>query len=127
MPGNNLTKYIKHTHMKKSILLAALIITVFIFSNCHSAKKAMAAPKITYTNNLQTLVMDNCSPCHIPAKGGDKEAFDNYASIKGHIDDMITRIELHPGDKGFMPFKKERLSDSTIAIFRQWRKDGMIK
>ena len=41
---------------------------------------------------------------------------------------MIRRIELNPTDKGFMPFRKtEKLSDSTIAVFKQWKADGMLE
>jgi hypothetical protein len=33
---------------------------------------------------------------------------------------------LNPGERGFMPFKKTaKLSDSTIAVFKQWKEDGL--
>jgi mono/diheme cytochrome c family protein len=111
--------------MKKSLLVFVMIITVVVFSNCHSSKKAMAETKVTYENSMQTLVMDNCAPCHIPAKGGNKKAFDSYTAVKDNIDNIIHRIELHPGERGFMPFKRDRLSDSTIAVFKQWKEVGM--
>ena len=38
---------------------------------------------------------------------------------------MINRIELHPGEKGFMPFKGIRLSDSSINLLKQWKADGL--
>jgi hypothetical protein len=38
---------------------------------------------------------------------------------------MIARIELNPGQKGFMPCKRSKLSDSTINVFKQWRDSGM--
>jgi hypothetical protein len=72
--------------------------------------------------------MNNCVPCHIPAKGGRKKAFDSYASVKTDIDEMIKRIELNPTDKGFMPFKKnEKLSDSVVTVFKKWRDDGLLE
>ena len=101
-----------------------MTVTIFIFSNCHSAKKA-AAPKFTYENNIQTLVISNCTPCHIPSKGGNKKALDSYDSTKANISEMIRRINLNPLDKGFMPFKHEKLSESTIAVFMQWKEQGM--
>jgi hypothetical protein len=113
--------------MKKIIILAVVILGVFVFSRCHSAKKASGAVvKSTYENNMQTLVGANCSPCHFPAKGGNKKALDNYDSLKANIDDVIRRIELNPTDRGFMPFKHPKLSDSTIAVFKKWRDDGML-
>lgn len=113
--------------MKKYFVLSAIITTVFVFSNCSSTKKATATkPALTYEANVQAVVLANCSPCHIPAKGGFKKAYDTYASVKADIDQIIRRIELNPGERGFMPFKKtQKLSDSTIAIFKQWKTDGL--
>jgi len=117
--------------MKKYFTLAAITIAVVLLSNCHSAKKAatetVTTPKFTYEANMQSLVSNNCSPCHFPAKGGNKKAFDSYEAVKANIDSMIARIELNPTDKGFMPFKRPKLTDSTIAVFKQWRDEGTPK
>lgn len=116
--------------MKKISLLALIVTGIFVLSNCNSAKKvtASAPAKLTYEGNLMTVIADNCSPCHIPAKGGKKKAYDTYASVKTDIDEIIRRIELNPSDKGFMPFKKTvRLSDSTINVFKQWKQDGLLE
>jgi hypothetical protein len=40
---------------------------------------------------------------------------------------MLTRINLNPGDRGFMPFKHPKLSDNTINVFAQWKKDGLLE
>ena len=88
----------------------------------------METSKLSYTNNIQTLIVGNCSPCHIPEKGGRKKAYDNYANVKTDIDEIVRRMELNPNEKGFMPFKKEtKLSDSTIAAFKQWKADGLME
>lgn len=115
--------------MKKFLILTVLVALTIIISNCGSSKKAMAsAPKSNYETNLKTLIADNCSPCHIPAKGGNKKAYDNFANVKTDIDEMIRRMELNPGERGFMPFRKmTKLSDSTIAVFKQWRADGLLE
>jgi mono/diheme cytochrome c family protein len=115
--------------MRKYFILAVLGSSILLFSNCHSGKKLAAAPpaKVTYESNLQTVIMANCSPCHIPAKGGNKKAYDNYANVKADIDDMLRRIQLEPGSRGFMPFKHDKLSDSTIAVFRQFKEDGLLE
>jgi hypothetical protein len=103
--------------------------TGILLSYCHGSKKAMAsAPKSTYQDNLLPVIMANCSPCHIPAKGGNKTPYDNYASVSKYIDEMIRRIQLNPTDKGFMPFKKTtNLSDSVISVFKQWKADGLVE
>ncbi len=112
--------------MKKLLFLTAIGSMVLLLSNCGTAKKAVA-PKMNYTTNIQPLVMANCSPCHIPAKGGNKHPYDNYANLKTDIDEIIKRIELQPGQKGFMPFKGKRLSDSTINVIKQWKTDGLLE
>ena len=116
--------------MKKYILIALVSVTAFIFANCGSSKKATATviPKLNYETNMQEVIVSNCSPCHIPSKGGFKRSYDNFANVKTDIDEMIRRIELNPGEKGFMPFKKNaKLSDSTIAVFKQWKADGLLE
>jgi hypothetical protein len=116
--------------MKRYYVLLLLTATAVIFSYCSSSKKASkkAPPKMVFENSLQTLIVGNCSPCHIPQKGGQKKAYDNYANVKSDIDEMIRRIELSPTEKGFMPFRKtEKLSDSTIAVFKQWKADGLLE
>jgi hypothetical protein len=117
--------------MKKILTLTAMVASVLVLTNCGHSKKAAktaAVPaKFTYETNLQTVVMNNCSPCHIPAKGGNKKAYDNFANVKSDIDNIIHRIELNPGDRGFMPFKRAKLSDSTIAVFKKWKEDGLLE
>lgn len=116
--------------MKKYLTLGGILLTVFVFSNCHSTKKAAgsstsAAPKFTYEANVRTAIVGNCSPCHIAGKG-NKKPYDNIENAKADIDEIIRRIELNPTDRGFMPFKgKAKLSDSTISVFKQWKSDGL--
>lgn len=85
----------------------------------------MAPAPVTYEANVQKLVVANCSPCHIPASGGNKLALDTYEGVSKNIDDIINRIEKNPTDRGFMPFKHAKLSDSTINVFKQWKADGL--
>ena len=120
--------------MKKYFIVAGTIFGALVLSNCNPSKKLATEPppppppKMTYATNLSTVIMNNCVPCHIPAKGGRKENYDNYANVKKDIDNMIRRIQLNPTDKGFMPFKgTARLSDSVIAVFKQWKDDGMLE
>ena len=116
--------------MKKYLAFGILILTSMILSYCSSSKRATAsAPaKLTFATDMKNVVETNCTPCHIPAKGGNKKAYDNYANLKSDIDEVIRRIELNPGDKGFMPFRKaHKLPDSTIAVFKQWKTDGLME
>lgn len=97
---------------------------------CSSSKKAIATavPKTTYASTLSPVIADKCSPCHIPSKGGNKKAYDNYTNVKADIDEIIRRLELNPADKGFMPFKKpHQLSADTLAIFKKFKEDGALE
>jgi hypothetical protein len=127
-PDLNIFNHKYKVQMKKYFIIGLFVTTAVIFYNCHGAKKStgsVAVRATTYESGIQTLIAANCSPCHFPAKGGNKEPFDSYDKAKANIDNMIRRIELNPADKGFMPFKHPKLSDSTIAVFRKWRDDGL--
>lgn len=113
--------------MKKYLLVMGIASAVVVFSNCSSTKKVAAAPKATFTNEVSTVIMRDCTPCHIPAKGGNKKPYDNYANVKTDIDEILRRINLNPGDRGFMPFKHAKLPDSTIAVFAKWKADGLLE
>ena len=115
--------------MRKCFVLITLVTAALVLANCGSSKKAVAAiPKLTYETSMQAVITSNCSPCHIPAKGGNKRPYDNFINVKTDIDEIIRRIELQPTEKGFMPFRKSvKLSDSTIAIFKQWKADKILK
>ena len=118
--------------MRRYYIFGGLVITTLLFAYCHSAKKATSstttttstAGKMTYTANVQSIVMMHCAPCHIPAQGGNKKALDTYAGVRDNIDDIIHRIEMDSTERGFMPFRHPKLSDSTIAMFKQWKTDG---
>ena len=114
--------------MKKIIFALPVLAVSLIFMNCHSSRKATAsAPAASsFQKDLLPVIQQNCSPCHIPDKGGNKKAYDNFANVHSDIDEMIRRIELHPGERGFMPFRRQRLEDSTIMVFKKWKQDGLI-
>ena len=114
--------------MKKIYVIAVLAVISVGLTYCSSSKKATAVPKTTYATELTAVISEKCAPCHIPAKGGNKKPYDNYANVKSDIDEIIKRIELNPADKGFMPFKKtEKLPAEQVALFKKWKTDGMLE
>ena len=115
--------------MKQTAVLLTLCIIITFFTYCGGSKKAQVTPppaKTTFEANVLPLIHSKCSPCHIPGQG-NKEPYVTAASVRADIDDIIHRIGLQPGDKGFMPMKHPRLSDSTINVFVQWKADGMLE
>jgi hypothetical protein len=114
--------------MKKIYVSSLIVMMAVLLSYCHTAKKAAAAPRmVTYETGIQPIIMNSCTPCHIPSKGGNKEALDNYANAKKDIDGILYRIQLNPDEKGFMPMKHPKLSDSTIAVIKQWKDNGLAE
>jgi len=87
---------------------------------------ASKKPLVNYTTDVQHLVVEKCSPCHIAGKG-NKLSLDNYDALKTNIDEVLVRIEKNPGEHGFMPMKRAKLSDSTITVFKTWKADGFVK
>ena len=112
--------------MRKLAVLLLLFAAVLL-TYCSTSKKApatAAAPsKVTYVAHVQPIIAGNCTPCHIPP--GNKKAYNSYAAVKGDIDEIITRIQKNPGEKGFMPMRHPKLADSTILVFVNWKKDGL--
>ena len=115
--------------MKRILLPTALIAVVAIFSYCNSAKKATAsakAPSFTWATHIEPLMISKCGPCHVAGKG-NKLPLDNMDNVKSHIDDIIRRIQMQPGERGYMPFKNERLSDAEIAMVKTWKEENFSK
>lgn len=108
--------------MKKLLLTGTLALLV-IFQFCSTAKKAQSAPAITYTANVHPIITGSCAPCHI--SGGKQKTLNNYLTAKEAIEDILTRIQKNPDEKGFMPMKHPKLPDSTIQVLIQWKNAGM--
>ncbi len=114
--------------MKKTILLICLAVSVLLLVNCHPSKKAQrnqVASKITFQGNVKMLVQTKCAPCHVN-EGGRLPDYLLYDVAKKDADDIIRRVHLNPGEKGFMPAKNQKLSDSAIHVFEQWKADGLM-
>lgn len=113
--------------MKKLLFLLVLASGSLVLVKCGTSKKAAAANSgPSYGKEVMAVVQANCTPCHVPDKGGRKKAYDNYENVKADIDDIIRRIELEPGQRGFMPFKKEqKIDQASIDVFKKWKEMGM--
>lgn len=113
--------------MKKFCFFLTVLPLALVLQFCSTAKKtAKAHAKITYISTIQPLVETSCTPCHFPPKG-NKKPYNTYASVKDDVDEILTRINKNPTDKGFMPMRHPKLSDSTINLFVQWKNDGLLE
>ncbi len=112
--------------MKKIFIAAALGMVAVVFSYCSGSKKA-ASSKVSFEKDLLAIVNTKCGPCHIPSKGGKKDALDTQEALSKEIDDVIRRIKLEPNQRGFMPVRGEKLPAAEIALFEKWKETGMSK
>lgn len=113
--------------MKKLLLFALFLTTIAIFEFCSGSKKVQkSAAMVSYASNVQPVVAANCSPCHVGSNPRQKN-LGSYDAIKNNIDEIITRINKNPDEKGFMPFKHAKLPDSTIQVFVNWRANGFMQ
>lgn len=109
--------------MRKLAITLTLVATVMLFQFCHNSKKIAATPMVTFENNVLPVVKTSCAPCHVNGPG----ALVNYAVAKEKADDIIRRIQLDPTERGFMPLKHPKLSDTAITAFVDWKKGGLLE
>jgi len=114
--------------MRKISIAVILFATVIIFQFCSSSKKTVSAKPaaISYETTIKPVIEANCAPCHIAGKG-DKISLDNYAEASTVADNIISRIQKNPDERGFMPAMHPKLSDSTINLFVQWKSSGLLE
>jgi uncharacterized membrane protein len=115
--------------MKKiyTLLACALVVTAISCAKKTTAVSDTKKASVTYALNIQPLIESKCAPCHLPAKGGNKTDFSTYEAAKAYVNPMITRVQLAPTEKNFMPFKNEALSTEEIALIKKWKEEGLAK
>jgi uncharacterized membrane protein len=117
--------------MKKNVFILMLfVITAIAACSKKSNPGKTEAPKViptTYTVDITPLVQAKCTPCHLPSKGGNKANFENYEGAKKYGADMLARVSLEPGQRGFMPFKHPKLTAEEIAVIKKWVDQGLLE
>lgn len=113
--------------MKRLAFLLVAVSMIALFQFCGSAKKiktAKAGEITTFETNVLPIIKAKCAPCHIPPVGTKKHLTD-FAVVKEQADSILRRIQMNPGEKGFMPYRKsERLPDSLVQVFVKWKAEG---
>jgi hypothetical protein len=114
----------------KNVFFALTLMSMAVFTACSKKNSASKTPKViptTYTTDMMPLIQAKCTPCHLPSKGGFKANFENYEGVKKYGAEMLARVQLNPGDRGFMPFKHEKLTAEEIVIIKKWIEQGMLE
>lgn len=117
--------------MKQIAVLAGLCGLAIFFTYCGGSKKAQASvaqvpvAKVNFEDSLKPVIVAACSPCHTPGRG-QLPSYLTAATTQKDIDDILQRIQLQPTERGFMPLKGHRLSDTAINLFKSWKADGFV-
>ena len=91
---------------------------------------AVAADKVTFTENVAPIVYQNCVTCHRPGEAAPFSLI-SYEDVKkrGTLIATVTQARYMPpwhASHGYGEFAEERrLSDEQIAIIGEWVKQGM--
>jgi PBP1b-binding outer membrane lipoprotein LpoB len=124
----------------KKFILPLTVVSIVLFAACSqkttpaktenpaTANTPPPPPKaaaVTYTANVQALIQSKCA--HTPSQGGNKANFENFASAQKYAADIVFRVELAPGTRGFMPMRGTKLADDEIAVFKNWVKGGLLE
>jgi hypothetical protein len=113
--------------MKKNLFVLTLA-GITVFAACtKKASPGNTAKQTTYATDIVPLIQAKCAPCHLPSKGGFKANFENYEGAKKYGAAMLARVLLNPTDRGFMPFKHDKLPAEEIAIIKNWVDQGMLE
>jgi hypothetical protein len=112
--------------MRKLLALSAVIAVIVFACTPKAAPVQSNVPKTSFATDVNPIIQNNCSPCHIPSKGGRMANFDSYDSSKKYITSMIVRVQLDPSDVKFMPFKlkKPALTAAQIQTLKNWQLNG---
>ena len=74
--------------MKKLFTIAILVLSMFVFQNCGSSKKATASTTTSFNKDVMPIMQASCSPCHFPPDG-HKEPLNTLEGVKANIDHVL--------------------------------------
>jgi hypothetical protein len=84
---------------------------------------------VTYTADIQPILVQNCSPCHSTDNDGGHNAASSYDDAVDEADNIIDEIESggmpegDPGCDGGDPGDPGCVSEADFALIEQWVED----
>jgi hypothetical protein len=118
--------------MKKLKLTLFVLPFALVLINCNSAKKGAeyttVEKKISYKTDIEPIIANSCTPCHIPPQGR-KEPLENYDHVKANIGAILERTQLPQDNRKFMPpvNKKPALTTDQVALLIKWQQQNMAE
>jgi uncharacterized membrane protein len=116
--------------MKKIRLITFIIPLVLLTINCSTSKTAkpdyVEVKKISYKTDIEPIIANSCTPCHIPPQGR-KKPLESYDHVKANISAILERVQLPQSNRNVMPpvNKKPALTTDQIALLTKWQEQYM--
>lgn len=116
--------------MHKKLLVLGLF--TFGIAGCavfqKSTEEASSSASVTYAQHIEPIMKAKCTPCHYP-ETGKADMLDTYESVRKHINGIIYRVQLSPGDYDYMPYKEKKpaVTAEEVALMQQWKAEGFAK
>ena len=120
----------------KNINFLFILISLILGTSCENSSESdlieqtPLTENITYTEHIKPIIDANCVACHSnPAVGGASVPMTNYSQVKNVFEntDALDRMNLQPGESGFMPKYGSRLPQVSIDLVEQWMNEGYSK
>jgi hypothetical protein len=92
-----------------------------------------AGVAVTYTGQIQAILVANCSPCHATLNNGGHNAASSYDDAVREADDIVEEIESggmpesgngNQGCEGGDPGDPGCVSAADFALIERWVQDG---
>ncbi len=114
--------------MKKIITFAFAAAILSSIISCKKEEAVVVVPKVTFTADIKAIFVKNCTPCHLPGSSVNANKWDDYATAKGKITNILDRIQRTPGTTGFMPRNgTAQIPAADIEKIKQWVTDGLLE
>jgi len=114
--------------MRTKIITLFIFTAVLLISSCTKEDEDPVAgnpDKVSYTADIKPLLTNSCKPCHVT--GGPNPKWDDYATAKSHITEILERVQKETTAAGFMPQGGTKLSSEKIALLKKWVTDGLLE
>jgi len=87
--------------------------------------KACGTAAVSFTNDVQPLIQNNCLTCHSAAANMGSVTLEGYSNLKTYATNgKLYGVITHSPGYSPMPKGGQKLSDCNIAIIKRWIDDG---
>ena len=84
--------------------------------------------EVTYTENVKTIIDNNCIECHSPGGISSFRPLTNYNEVREAVleTNLLERIQMQNGEEGQMP-QTGRMPQNLIDVILLWNDQGLLE